>query len=201
MPLTTLQMARMSQLLDEALPLDAGARRQWLEALSPADRDLALPLREALLGEGDESEALLTLFTAGGDEPSLSGLQAGANVGPYQLIRLLGSGGMAEVWLAQRADGAFKRRVALKLPALAPSRKDLGQRFTRERDILASLEHPNIARLYDAGVDLAGWPYLSMEYVRGEPLTDWCDARRLEVRGRIKLFLQVLEAVRSAHER
>jgi serine/threonine protein kinase/Tfp pilus assembly protein PilF len=201
MALTTIQMARMSKLLDEALPLDEPGRRRWLEELSPADRDLALALREALLG-GDEGERAFTLFSSGENGSSeMSGLQPGASVGPYQLIRLLGSGGMAEVWLAQRADGAFKRRVALKLPALAPMRKDLGQRFARERDILASLEHTHIARLYDAGVDAAGWPYLSMEYVRGEPLTEWCDARRVDVRGRAQLFLQVLAAIQYAHER
>jgi serine/threonine protein kinase/TolB-like protein/Tfp pilus assembly protein PilF len=201
MSLTTIQMARMSKLLDEALPLDEPGRRRWLEALPAADRDLALPLREALLGGTDEGESAFTLFGAGEPSSQMSGLQPGAGVGPYELIRLLGSGGMAEVWLAQRADGAFKRRVALKLPALAPMRKDLGQRFSRERDILASLEHPHIARLYDAGVDAAGWPYLSMEYVRGEPLTEWCDLRRVTVRGRVQLFLQVLAAVQYAHER
>jgi eukaryotic-like serine/threonine-protein kinase len=201
MSLTTIQMARMSKLLDEALPLDEPGRRRWLEELSPADRDLALALREALFG-GEEGELGFTLFAADeNDSSEMSGLHPGASVGPYQLIRLLGSGGMAEVWLAQRADGAFKRRVALKLPALAPMRKDLGQRFARERDILASLEHTHIARLYDAGVDAAGWPYLSMEYVRGEPLTEWCDARRIDVRGRVQLFLQVLAAIQYAHER
>jgi serine/threonine protein kinase/TolB-like protein/Tfp pilus assembly protein PilF len=201
MSLTTIQMARMSRLLDEALPLDEPGRRRWLEALPAADRDLALALREALLGGTDEGESAFTLFGAGEESSEMSGLQPGASVGPYQLIRLLGSGGMAEVWLAQRADGAFKRRVALKLPALAPMRKDLEQRFSRERDILASLEHPHIARLYDAGVDAAGWPYLSMEYVRGEPLTEWCDAHRVGIRGRVQLFLQVLAAVQYAHER
>src|SRR5579862_3221116 len=108
-------------------------------------------------------------------------LRAGARVGPYELLRLLGRGGMAEVWLARRADGAFKREVALKLPMLGHRRVDLEDRFARERDILASLEHPHIARLYDAGVDPSGLPYLSMEYVEGQPLTGWCDAHRLVV--------------------
>jgi serine/threonine protein kinase/Flp pilus assembly protein TadD len=106
---------------------------------------------------------------------------------------------MAEVWLAQRADGAFKREVALKLPMLTRLRKDLASRFARERDILASLEHPNIARLYDAGVSAEGLPYLAMEYVRGEPLTGWCDAHCLGVRERLNLFLQILDAVQYAH--
>src|ERR1700690_306880 len=130
-----------------------------------------------------------------------TGLETGARVGPYELIQLLGAGGMAEVWLARRADGVFKREVALKLPLLTRVRLDLKQRFARERDILAGLEHPHIARLYDAGFDPAGLPYLSMEYVQGELLTDWCDAQRLGLRERLRLFLQVLEAVQYAHDR
>ncbi|HTV95815.1 MAG TPA: protein kinase [Steroidobacteraceae bacterium] len=132
---------------------------------------------------------------------SASGLSAGDFVGPYELIRLLGAGGMAEVWLARRADGAFKRDVALKLPLLTRRRKDLEQRFAHERDILASLEHPNIARFYDAGVDAEGLPYLSMEYVNGQALIGWCDARVLGVEERLALFLQVLDAVKYAHEK
>jgi serine/threonine protein kinase len=102
-------------------------------------------------------------------------------VGPYRLIRPLGEGGMAEVWLAERADGAFKREVALKLPMLASPRQDLARRFARERDILAALEHPHIARLYDAGVGSNAQPYLAMEYVVGQPLTAWCDAHHLGI--------------------
>jgi serine/threonine-protein kinase len=120
-------------------------------------------------------------------------------VGPYELIRLLGAGGMAEVWLARRADGAFKREVAVKLPRLAHAQAGLEARFARERDILASLEHPHIARLYDAGVDPQGLPYLAMEYVQGESLTGWSDAHRLGIPERLGLFLQVLEAVQYAH--
>ena len=107
---------------------------------------------------------------------------------------------MAEVWLARRADGAFKREIALKLPMLNRLQAGLEARFARERDILASLEHPHIARLYDAGVDRQGLPYLAMEYVQGAPLTDWCDAQRLGIPERLGLFLQVLEAVQYAHE-
>src|SRR5271156_3865407 len=108
---------------------------------------------------------------------------------------------MAEVWLARRADGAFKRDVALKIPLLTRRRHDLAQRFAHERDILASLEHPNIARFYDAGVDADGLPYLSMEYVQGQTLMAWCDTESLGIRERLALFLQVLDAVKYAHEK
>jgi serine/threonine protein kinase len=123
----------------------------------------------------------------------------GEVVGPYRLIRLLGEGGMAEVWLAQRADGSIKREVALKLPMLWRDRQDLAGRFARECDILAALEHPHIARLYDAGISPDGLPYLAMEYVRGDRVTIWCDEHRLGVRERLTLVLQVLDAVQYAH--
>ena len=192
MRLTASQLALMSRLLEEALPLDEAGRRCWLETLAPEYAALKPALREALLESPTDDEH--------GDAAS-TGLQSGARVGPYELIRLLGAGGMAEVWLAKRADGAFKRDVALKLPSLTWVRRDLEQRFARERDILAGLEHPHIARLYDAGVDPQGLPYLSMEYVQGEQLTDWCDAQRLDICERLRLFLQVLEAVQYAHDR
>ena len=208
MPLTPLQMAMMSRLLDEALPLDEAGRRRWLAELPHEYQGLADVLRDALLTPEtrDTDVARLNALPklAFGNEDGVSqssGLHAGDRVGPYRLVRLLGAGGMAEVWLAQRADGAFKREVALKLPMLTRMRKDLEQRFAIERDILASLEHPNIARLYDAGIDHEGLPYLSMEFVQGQPLNTWCDERRLGIQQRISLFLQVLDAVQYAHQK
>src|SRR5579859_2640457 len=207
MGLSVRQMALMSRLLDEALPLDAAARRVWLGRLSSEYLDLAQCLREALLPGDSQAADFKSLSTlpkfASADDgtAAASGLQPGARVGPYELCRSLGAGGMAEVWLARRADGAFKREVALKLPKLTHLRADLEQRFARERDILASLEHPHIARLYDAGISPEGLPYLSMEYVQGLPLTSWCDARRPGISTRLELFLQVLDAVQYAHEK
>ena len=207
MPLSVSQMARLSPLLEEALSLDEAGRRRWLAALPQEHEDLLPALKDALLPPGGRSsgiEALATLPKFESDDETgaaSSRLRPGDRVGPYRLERALGAGGMAEVWLAQRADGAFKREVALKLPMLSKSRQDLPSRFARERDILAGLEHPNIARLYDAGVTPEGLPYLAMEYVHGEPFTAWCDRHRLGIRERLKLFLQVLEAVQYAHDR
>jgi eukaryotic-like serine/threonine-protein kinase len=213
MDLSIPRIAALSRLLDEALTLDPARRLVWLENLSPEYQDLEPALRRALLPEdadGSGSKALATLpaFPSTDEASGLaaSGLQPGARVGPYELVRPLGAGGMAEVWLARRADGAFKREVALKLPTLPTLpmlrqlRGDLEKRFARERDILASLEHPQIARFYDAGVDPNGLPYVAMEYVQGEPLTKWCDARRLPLSARLELFVQVLAAVEYAHQ-
>jgi serine/threonine protein kinase len=206
MVLSIPQIALMSRLLDEALPLDDAGRRLWLERLSPEHQDLAPALRQALLPGDSQAAGCIGLLALprlrSADEssvPAESGLRPGARVGPYELIEALGAGGMAEVWLARRADGAFKREVALKLPKLTQMRADLEQRFACERDILASLEHPQIARFYDAGIDPNGLPYFAMEYVRGTRLTTWCDAHHLGVRERLKLVLQVLDALQYAH--
>lgn len=142
-------------------------------------------------------------------EPLAHEWREDSRVGAYRLLRRLGAGGMAEVWLAQRDDGAFQRQVAIKLlfrhasqlgGATGSTQRDsFAQRFSRERDILASLHHPNIASLHDAGVTPTGQPWLALEYVEGEPLTDWCNQRQLGVEARVRLFRQVLLAVQHAH--
>jgi eukaryotic-like serine/threonine-protein kinase len=193
----------LSPLLDEALDLDPLARSGWLARVGMTRPELVVPLRR-LLDAHDASQTRDVLATLPTLESTVHvvahpGFAAGDRVGPYVLLRLLGSGGMADVWLARRDDGAFSREVALKLPLMSWLRRDLSVRFARERDILARLEHPNIARLYDAGVSAAGLPYLAMEYVDGQPLTLWCDAHRLTVPERIRLFAQVLAAMQFAH--
>jgi serine/threonine protein kinase len=125
------------------------------------------------------------------------GWVAGTIIGPYRLIRQIGSGGMSSVWLAERCDGQIKRAIALKLPFMGPAMQV--ERFMRERDILAALTHPQIARLYDAGIADSGQTYLAMEYVQGTALVHDCDERRLTIRERLRVFLQVLEAVQFAH--
>jgi serine/threonine protein kinase len=114
-------------------------------------------------------------------------------------LSLLGHGGMGSVWLAERVDGLFTRRVALKLIHPALVSQLMTERFSREREILASLNHQNITRLIDAGFAADDQPYLALEYVDGRPITDYCDERRLSVRERLELLRQVLSAVQYAH--
>ncbi len=203
MTLSTEQLARMSRLLDEVIDLDRSGRQKWLQALSPEHQDLKEALRQGLLGPQKlDIEAPPAQAPDPGCFPSdATGLKVGDRVGPYLLTRELGHGGMARVWLAARVDGALKREVALKIPALSVLRQDLAERFALERDILAGLEHPNIARLYDAGVTHEGLPYLVLEYVPGKGLVAWADEHRLGIRERIELFLHVLKAVQYAHDR
>jgi serine/threonine protein kinase len=195
---------RLNALLDQALDLAPAERAAWLEALEGESADLKDTLRRLLEArakiDADHFLAELPKLQQATGEPSgAHGLSAGALIGPYRLVREVGQGGMGSVWLAERADGAFERRVALKLPLVGRLREHLAARFLRERDILARLEHPHIARLYDAGVDADGLPFLAMEFVEGEPLIAYCDAKRLTVRQRIELLEQVLGAVQYAH--
>ena len=145
----------------------------------------------------------LSEFPDDGDEPRFGpdADQPGAIIGPYRLLRSIGAGGMGAVWLAERADGLFQRQVALKLPRGAWPRADLVERMARERDILAALTHANIARLYEAGITAGGRPYLALEYVEGSTIDAYCAGERLDVYARVRLFLQVVEAVAYAHAR
>lgn len=195
MTLTAEQLSRLYRLLDEVLDLDEAGRRRWLESLAPEDADLR-PTLESTLFRADAVGLTLPKF-----QLPTTAFRPGQTIGPYELIRQLGRGGMAEVWLAKRADGSLKREVAIKIPSAMHLRGDVAARFEREKDILSALEHPHIARLYDAGIGQDGLPFLAMEYVNGKPITSWSDSRRLDTRERIALFLQVLEAVEFAHSK
>ena len=125
--------------------------------------------------------------------------RAGDRVGPYRLLTLLAEGGMGSVWLAERSDGLVDRPIALKLPRGAWRQAHLATRMAREREILAALNHQNIARLYDAGVTSDGQPYLVLEHVDGRRIDDYCREERLDPRARLRLFRQVANAVAHAH--
>ena len=125
----------------------------------------------------------------------------GRLVGPFRLLREIGRGGMGAVWLAERADGAFRQRVAVKLIRSGWDVDEVFARFRAERQILAGLQHPNIAHLVDGGVTADGKPWLALEYIDGEDLRAWCDGRRLGLGERLQLFLTVCDAVAHAHQR
>jgi eukaryotic-like serine/threonine-protein kinase len=127
-----------------------------------------------------------------------AGMDADRRIGPYKLIRELGRGGMGTVWLAARADEQFEKRVALKVVRASDSEEVL-RYFRRERQILAGLEHPNIARLLDGGTTDDGLPYFVMEHVEGVPIDRYCDERKLPVPERLRLFEAVCSAVQHAH--
>ena len=186
---------RVSRLFDAAAAETDPARRAALldrEARAPGgapDPDLRA-----------EVERLLALDASdGADLPVYDGaLAAPPDAGPWRLVERVGEGGMGEVWRAERADGVYRAEAAVKLvrPGLAP---DLVARFRAERHVLARLDHPAIARLLDGGTASDGRPYLALGFVRGEPVTDYADRRRLGVDARLALFTEVCEAVAYAH--
>jgi serine/threonine protein kinase len=122
-------------------------------------------------------------------------------IGPYSVVRELGRGGMGSVFLAEHEGDGFTRQVAIKVLRRGVDTEDILRRFVTERRILASLSHPNIARLYDGGATETGQPFLVMELVEGESITSYCDHQRLDLRERLKLTLQVVDAVQAAHAR
>ncbi|MBA3487465.1 MAG: serine/threonine protein kinase [Lysobacter sp.] len=190
----TARWQRLSPLLDELFDLPLEARTQRLEALRIDDPQLSEEVKALIaLEEGQEH------FLSEPVMPPIEQLRPGGEVGPYRLEGLLGEGGMGQVWLAARADGLYQRRVALKLlrPGLVDA--NLRLRFTRERQILARLGHPHIARLLDAGLSAEGVPYLALEYVDGMPITDYCRRQEVPLQDRLRMFQQVCDAVSHAH--
>ena len=197
----------LSRLLDEALEQPPDTIESWLDGLPEEDRPLKPRLRELLAGAArvETGDFLQTLpkFELADDElasaPPVPEERAGDHVGPYRLIRELGTGGMGVVWLAERVDGLITRPVALKLPHGAWRRAGLAERMARERAILSTLTHPNVAHLYDAGLAPDGQPYLAIEYVEGRRIDVYCDERSLDLKSRLRLFAQVADAVAYAH--
>ncbi len=180
-----------SAFLDESCR-DDPALRDELEGLLRADDEA----EEASFLERGAGEWVAELF---GDDVDLQPDLKGRQIGPYTIMRLLGEGGMGNVYLAERSE-PFERKVALKILRHGPPSRDTYVRFALERQILASLSHPNIARLYDGGVTGDGMPYLAMELVEGQPITEFCDEHRLPIRERLQLFRSACDAVHYAHQ-
>ncbi len=189
-----------SAFLEQACQDDPTLHEQ-LEAALEAHRDDAPPFLPSF--DSQHLAALLgTLSLAGisGSSPSTAGASfVGQRIGPYKIVREVGRGGMGEVFLAERVDGAFDQQAALKLIRDGHGSGEVHRRFLAERQILARLRHDNIARLLDGGMTEAGQPYFVMEYIDGQPLTDYCDERQLGVDQRLRLFQGVCEAVQYAH--
>ena len=200
---STALWTRLSELFDAAVELPIEQRDAFVTSQCAGDIDLEQRLRRMLTADAQaqsrdflESPALSAkLWDHGADDAAYE--PGSRRFGPYRLIRLIGAGGMGEVHLAERSDGQFEQRVALKLlPHPTPG---LMHRFRQERQILARLEHPNIARLLDGGVGEANIPYFAMEFVEGVPIDEFVAGRRLKLSAILGLFVAVCDAVQYAH--
>ena len=194
---------RLKQLLDLALEKEPGERSAFLKEACAEDE----PLRQ-------EVESLLAAYQEAGVTikgslriPSVfhsAAIQEAVphqRIGPYQVLRSVGSGGMATVYLAVRADDEYRKSVAIKVIQPGIANQELLRRFRNERQTLAALDHPNIVRLLDGGTTEDGMPYLVMDYVEGTPIDAYCDGHKLATDERLRLFLAVCSAVSYAHQR
>ncbi len=195
------RFARLRELFHEAIELATEDRARLLAAVSSQDAAMARELDELLDAHEEAGE-----FVGAAVEGEVEELTAeesagmvGRRIGPWELERLLGRGGMGAVFLARRSDGAFEQRVALKIIRPGFQSGEIVRRFRAERQALASLNHPNIARLVDGGATPEGLPYLAMEYVEGEDIETHCARRGLDLRARLELFRVVCGAVEHAH--
>ena len=196
---------RIEVALDGALELAAPDRAAYLDAACGGDALLRDEV-EGLLRAGDAPDGFLDRPATEFAAPFLAALTgtaealAPARIGAYRVVREIGRGGMGIVYLAERDDDQYRKQVALKVVRRGPDADDhLVRRFIEERQILASLDHPNIARLLDGGLTADGLPFFAMEYVDGTPIDRYCDERRLPVDDRLALFRSVCDAVGYAH--
>jgi serine/threonine protein kinase len=187
----------VSPYLDQALSLPEDERSVWMESFRAENPRLADHVEELLQEHHALAQAQFLEHPPieAGSDSSL----AGQSIGAYRLISPIGQGGMGSVWLAERNDGRFERRVAVKFLHFSVATQDGVERFKREGRILGQLAHPHIAELIDAGITANGEPYLVLENVEGEHIDEYCDRHKLDLNARIKLFLDVLKAVAHAH--
>jgi serine/threonine-protein kinase len=187
----------VSPLLDRALDIAPGEREAWIATLGADDPTLAADLRELLQDHAAASREGFLEDTPPVAPPHTS--LAGQRIGAWTLVSPIGQGGMGGVWLARRSDGRFQGQAAVKVLNVSLIGRGGSERFQREGNILARLRHPHIAHLIDAGLSSSGQPYLVLEHVDGQRIDVYCDAATLGVEARIRLFLDVAEAVAHAH--
>jgi serine/threonine-protein kinase len=179
--------------------LPEAERAAWLDAMAAARPELHARLITLIRADGAADErSFLSPYATASHTPN-AGLE-GQTLGPWLIERLIGSGGMGQVWFARRTDGLYDGRAAIKLMRMASADAGANERFAREGRLLGRLSHPNIARLLDAGVTPSGERYLVLEYIDGERIDLWCDEQRLTLAQRIELFIGVCRAVAHAHE-
>jgi len=191
--------------LDEAIALPAESRAAYLDNKCAGDAELHSEVNSLLRSHenaGDEflNSPAVDLKNFVGDVDKKSAL-IGRRIGVYEIKEEIGRGGMGEVYSAVRADGQYDKRVAIKLVRVGLDTPYLIERFRHERQILATLDHPNIARLHDGGTSEDGIPYLVMELIEGIPIDRYCEEHDLDITERLQLFIQVCGAVQYAHQR
>lgn len=194
---------RIESIFAQALSLPSNKRADFLEEACLDDPELRREVESLLASWQKSGDFLENPVTPDGVallEQQAGSAWIGRQIGPYRILRELGRGGMGAVYLGERSDEAFRKQVAIKLLRPTASDDHLVERFQTERQILASLEHPNIARLLDGGSTPEGIPFLVMEYMEGIPIDRYCDEHSLPLVERLHLFLQVCEAVQFAHQ-
>ena len=198
-PLSPARRAEIEDVFECALDLGPDKRGAWLSDRCAHDAELRAEVDSLLAAHESTSGILDRLVT-----PATTALAAeplrDRRIGPYRVLRELGRGGMGVVYLAERDDGQFRKRVAVKVLRASPDGEELHRRFVAERQILASLSHPHIAQLLDGGVSDGQLPYLVIEYVEGLSITEYCDRHRLGIAARLRLFQDVCAAVHHAHQ-
>lgn len=198
--------ATLDRALDRALDLEGPEREAFLASLDDATREALMPLLRDALSEDsvlDHPDVVLSSLRENTGDPDNGRVIEGMRIGPYQIEALVGEGGMGRVFRAHRVDGAFDQTVAVKVvrSALTLAGSDVATRLRRERDVLASLDHPGIARLLDGGETDDGVPYLVTEFINGAAITTWADEHALDVKARVRLLIDVVQAVDHAHRR
>jgi serine/threonine protein kinase len=199
------QWQQVRDILDSAIGLSPSERSVYLDQACASDSELRSEV-ESLLQSHDEAGSVFLNTPAADLKAALSDASPrsswiGRRLGVYQIESEIGHGGMGEVYRAVRADGQFKKNVAIKVVRGGYDTAAVLERFRHERQILASLDHPNIARLYDGGTTEEGIPYLVMELIEGIPVDQYCAEHNLSINDRLKLFAQICGAVQFAHQR